>query len=123
MFDHQKSSWFSKFGHAFRGIGVGMVGQSSFLVHLPTAIAVCVLAWCLNIDAVRFCILLLCIAAVLGAELFNSSVEFIARSITNETDPNLRNALDIASGAVLLTSIFAAAVGLTVLLPELVSTF
>jgi len=107
-----RSNWLTKFANAIRGVVVGVRGQNSFLVHLPAAIAVAVLAWIFQLDAARCGLLMLCIAAVLAAELFNSSIEAMAKSITRENDPSIRDALDIASGAVLVVAAFAAAVGL-----------
>ena len=49
------------------------------------------------------------------AELFNSALEQLAKAITKEEDPHVRNGLDIASGAVLVAAIGAAVIGLLVL--------
>lgn len=106
-----KSSWRTKFANAWRGIGVGVRGQNSFLVHVPVAILVVVLAAILNLEMTRFCLLLLCIGAVVTAELFNSSLESMARAVTGQHNDDIRDSLDVASGAVLTISIFAAIVG------------
>lgn len=111
----------NKFAHALRGIGIGIREQKSFLVHLPVAIAVCTVAWLLEVDSIRFCILMVCIAVVLAAELFNSSLESLAKAITRESDSRIRDALDLASAAVLVSAVFAAVIGLIILLPEWVS--
>jgi diacylglycerol kinase len=55
--------------------------------------------------------------------MFNSAFEKLARAITNDHDPEIRDALDIASGAVLLASLGAAAVGAMILLPRLLAMF
>ena len=56
---------------------------------------------------VEWCLLLLCIAGVLTAEMFNSALESMAKAITGESDPHLGNSLDIGSAAVLVASIGA----------------
>ena len=66
----------------------------------------------LRMDALQWCVLLLCIAGVLAAEIFNSALESMARSITGQEDPHIRNALDIASGAVLTAAFGSIAVGI-----------
>ena len=53
----------------------------------------------------------MCIAMVIGAELFNSALERLARAVTRSEDEDVAVALDIASGAVLVVSLGAAAVG------------
>ena len=58
---------------------------------------------------------MLCVGTVMAAELFNSSLESLAKAITDQADHNVANALDIASGAVLLVSLTAAVVGAVIL--------
>ncbi len=106
-----RRGWSHKFGDAFAGIRVGMRGQSSFLVHGPCSLAVVLLAFLLQLPLERWCLLLMCIGIVLAAELANSSLETICRRITDQEDPYIRDALNIASGAVLMVSIMAAVVG------------
>lgn len=103
--------WKEKFGDAFRGLREGVRGGSSFAAHFVAAAAVLAAAAALGIDAVQWCLLLLCIAGVLAAEMFNSALECMARAITGQKDPHIRDALDIAGGAVLVAAFGAMAVG------------
>ncbi len=88
-----------------------MRGQSSFRVHLVMAAGVVALAAALRVNLWEWCLLLLCIAAVLAAELFNSSIERLAREIDRQHNPSVGAALDIASGAVLVAALGSAIVG------------
>ena len=74
-----------------------------------------IVGWVLGISRTEWCLLILCIALVMTAELFNSALEQLAKAITKEEDPHVRNGLDIASGAVLVAAIGAAVIGLLVL--------
>ena len=85
------------------------------MVHIFTASAVLVAGWILGISRTEWCLLILCIAVVMAAELFNSALEQLAKAITKEEDPHIRNGLDIASGAVLVAAIGAVVIGLLVL--------
>ena len=96
-----------------------MDGQSSFLVHIPIAIAVLTAAWWVGCNYWQWCVLILCIAMVLTLELMNSAIEFLAKGLCNEHNENVGKALDIASGAVLVASIFAALIGGFILLGKL----
>jgi diacylglycerol kinase len=107
-------SWFRKFRDAFRGVKVGVGGQSSFRVHLIAGVAVVVAGWLLQVEVWEWCVLALCIAGVLTAEMFNSSLESMAKAITGESHPHLGNSLDIASAAVLVASIGSAVVGIVI---------
>jgi diacylglycerol kinase len=56
-------------------------------------------------------VLLLAIGGVLTAELFNSAIERLAEAITLEERPEIRDALDIAAGAVFVASATSVALG------------
>ena len=100
-------SWRKKFRDAFRGVGVGMRGERSFGVHFLFAVGVIVGAVVMRVDRIEWCVLLLSIAVVLTAEMFNSAVERMAKAITEEHDPRLADALDVGSAAVLVAAIGA----------------
>lgn len=104
-------SWTRKFQHAFRGIGRAVTGQRSFTVHLAAAVAVILQAVALGVDHWEWALLLLCIAIVLSAELFNTALEYLSRAITADHSSDIRDSLDVASGAVLVVSLAAAMVG------------
>ena len=108
-------AWRQKFSDAFRGVAIGARGQSSFLVHAFCAVGVVVVAALANMSAWQWCTLLLCVVVVLVAEMFNTALEAMARAVSTEYHPQLRDALDIASGAVLLSAIGATVVGCIVL--------
>ena len=94
-------SWTRKFRDAFRGVKEGVHGQSSFFVHFFVAAAVIAAGIVLGVSLAEWCLLVLCIAGVLTAEMFNSALESMAKAITGESDPHLGNSLDIGSAAVL----------------------
>ncbi|MBM4001326.1 MAG: diacylglycerol kinase family protein [Planctomycetes bacterium] len=111
--------WLAKFGNAFRGLRAGVRGQSSFLVHGVIGGLVTAVAFALRLPPIDGCMLLFAIGLVLVAELFNSSIEWLARGLAPGHDERIGRALDIASGAVLVASLFAALIGLLVLGPPL----
>ena len=103
--------WVDRFSVAFRGIRIAVVGEVSFHVHL--FITVVVLAAGVGLGLVRWewCIAVLCIATVFCAELLNTAIEKMALAITRKEDDNIRDALDIASGGVLVMALGATVVG------------
>jgi len=107
--------WKQKFTCALRGIAIGIHDQDSFYVHFPAALGVFAIATWLQVSQAVWLTLIVCITIVLAAELLNSAIEHLARAITREENPEIRDALDVASGAVLVTAIGAAIVGLAVL--------
>ena len=85
-------SWPDKFRDAFRGLWLAVRGERSFVVHLPMAAAVAVLAAVLRVSLVEACLLGLCVAIVLAAELFNTALERLSRAIDREPNEHLAGA-------------------------------
>lgn len=108
----QNRSWPGKFRDAFSGVAAGIRGQNSFVVHGIAAIVVITCTIGVRTDMLTTSVLLLCIAVVFTAELFNSALEYLAKAITDQDSPYIRDALNIASGAVLVASIGAAVIGM-----------
>jgi diacylglycerol kinase len=113
--------WRRKFGDAFRGLKLGIRGQSSFFVHFFFAALVVAAAIVLRCALLEWCLLLGCVGMVLVAELFNSAVETLFRGLDEATRERVWPCLDIAAGAVLLASIAAMIIGSIIFLPRLAS--
>jgi diacylglycerol kinase (ATP) len=121
--NYPKRTWANKFGDSFRGLKAGMRGQSSFYAHFFVAVLVIAAGLIFQIERWEWCALTLCIAGIITAEMFNSSLESMAKAITGKRHPHLGNSLDIGSAAVLTASIGAAVVGAIVFLPRLAAIF
>ncbi len=103
--------WNDKFACAFRGLREGVRGGTSFVAHFFIAIVVIAAAAATRMRPVEWCVLLLCITVVFAAELFNTALEAMARAVTRETNPHIRDALDIAAAAVLTVAAGSVVVG------------
>ena len=112
--------WRAKFADAFRGVKLGMRGHSSFSVHLFFTVLVVAAAIVLGCELLEWCILLGCIGFVLSAELVNSAIETLVRGLDQATKDRVWPCLDVAAGAVLLASLFAALIGVLVFLPHVI---
>ena len=121
--DRPSRGWGEKFRAAFRGMVVGVRGQSSFFVHFSAAGLVLAAAVALRTNWLEGCVLLLCITAVMAAEMFNSALEQMALAVSDQHDPNLADALDIGSAAVLTTAIGASLIGVIIFGYRLVLLF
>lgn len=104
-----------RFRAAFRGVRRGVGGERNFRVHLALAVAVVVAAALLQASRWEWTLLVVSIGGVLAAEMFNTALETTARAITDQHDEHIRDALDIASGAVLIAATSASVVGVLVL--------
>lgn len=110
-----RRSWSHKFRDAFRGLRRAFRTQTSFFVHVWMAVAVVVAAAVLQLSFVEWGLLAVAIGIVLMAEIFNTAIESLARAIDVGRHPRIRDSLDIASAAVLVSAATAAVIGVLVL--------
>lgn len=108
------------FVHAFQGIWTALVTQANIRVHFIVGSLVLFLSVYLQINTGQIVDLLVAISMVIMAEMVNTSLEFMSDAVTMEHDENIKMAKDVAAGAVLLTSIFAAIIGMFVFIPKLI---
>lgn len=109
------------FGFAARGIAHVFLTQPNFWVHTLAAVLVVVFAVWLGTPPAETGVLLLAIAIVLAAEMFNSACEAIVDLTSPEYHELARVAKDASAGAVLICACAAALVGLLVLGPRLLA--
>ncbi len=109
------TTWQQKFAVAGRGIKIAVLQEKSFVFHFAVTAAVLVAGVVLGISRLEWCIIVLAIMAGLSTELLNTAIEYLAKAITRETNPYIRDALDVASGAVTLIAIGAIVLGLLVI--------
>ena len=117
------SGWRSRevraFGFALRGVAEAVRGERHMRFHLAAAIVVAAVACWLRVDARDWLWLVAAIGGVWTAELLNTAVERVVDLASPEQHPLARAAKDVASGAVLVASIFSAVIGFIVLGPPL----
>lgn len=103
------------FRFAFEGIKLTFRTERNFRIHLVAAILVIVWALILKVPTFNFALLLIVIALVFCAELLNTAIEAVIDLVSPEWHPLAKVAKDTAAGAVLVSAVFAVAVGLLVL--------
>ena len=118
-----RRSWRAKFRDAFRGVKFGIRGHSSFSVHFFFAALVIAAAIVFRCEFLEWCLLVGCIGLVLTTELVNSAIETLYHGLDERVKARVSATLDIAAGAVLLTSITAVVIGCIVFLHRLVVLF
>ncbi len=107
--------WRDKFACALRGLCGALRSEKNFFIHGAVAIFVVLTASLLGLSSLEWCLLVLCIGNVFVAEIFNTSIEALARHVSPMAAPEIGKALDMAAGAVLMCSLTAALVGAIVL--------
>ncbi len=79
------------------------------------------LAFVLNFSSIEFCVVLICIGAVLAAEMGNSALEYWIDFIHPEIHPQIKLVKDTLAGMVLVTSLCSFCIGLILFVPRLVA--
>ncbi|MBR1863159.1 MAG: diacylglycerol kinase family protein [Ruminococcus sp.] len=107
--------FFRGFKYAFEGLAFCIRTQRNFRSHLGTGALVLWGSRICGTEGTQKLILLVCIGGVLALEAVNTAVENTVDLISGEERTKLgKAAKDCAAGAVLVFSVFAAAVGCAV---------
>ena len=72
-----------------------------------------------QLSRAEWCWIVLAIAIVWTAEALNTAFEFLADAASPSFHPIIRDAKDVAAGAVLVTAVAAVIIGVIVFLPHL----
>lgn len=111
------------FTFAWKGILTCAGHEQNITFHLLTAIIVVAAGFCFGISRTEWMVVMLCIGTVIAAELFNSAIERLVDMVSPEWQKIAGEVKDIAAGAVLITAIAAAIVGMIVFLPYVIALF
>lgn len=109
----------ASFRFALAGIGTVLKSQHNAWIHLIATGVVVVLGFLLGVDRSVWCWVVVAIVMVWTAEAFNTALEFLADALHPEHHPKVGKAKDAAAGAVLISAIGAAVIGLLVFIPHL----
>ena len=109
------------FVFAFAGIGRTFKEEHNFRIQVFAAILIVLAACYFPITKSEWMWIIVCISAVLTAELFNTAIEALADE--DEADPNQNPVIgkikDASAGAVLVISLAALIIGLLIFWPHI----
>lgn len=117
MIKHQIKS----FRDAFSGIRKAWKTEGHLRFHFLAAgiVILCGILFCISLTEWLICIC--CITLVIAAELINTAIESVVDLCSPEQHPLAGKAKDVAAGAVLVTAIGAAIIGVIIFLPKVIS--
>lgn len=107
------------FPHAIVGVVRMIRCQHNAWIHAAATLLVLAAAFFLRISAGDWCWIILAISIVWRAEALNTAFKFLADAASPEFHPLVRDANDVAAGAVLLTAIAASIIGVIIFWPYL----
>ncbi|MEO5928074.1 MAG: diacylglycerol kinase family protein [Patescibacteria group bacterium] len=107
----------ASFRHASRGLLLAYRTERSFRIQLVVGLIVMVATILLPLKQWERVVLLLAIAGVLVLELLNSSLERLVDLLKPRLHEYVADIKDLMAGAVLLSAVFAALLGILILWP------
>jgi diacylglycerol kinase (ATP) len=107
------------FRHAIAGI-CGMIRcQHNAWIHAVMTMTVLGAGFLFQLSRAEWCWIVLAIAIVWTAEALNTAFELLADAASPDFHPLVRDAKDVAAGAVLITTIAAVVIGAIIFWPHL----
>lgn len=106
--------------HAVAGLREAFATERHVRIHGVIALLAVVLGALLPLVASEWLWILLCIALVIGAELFNTALEALTDLASPDYHPLAKKAKDVAAGAVLVCVLFAIVAGAIIFLPKII---
>lgn len=106
------------FQNAFRGIWTAVSTQANIRIHVIVGSIVIFLGVYFHIDVDHTLDLLIAISLVMLAEMVNTAIEFLSDAVTLEHNEFIKHAKDVSAGAVLISAIFAAIIGMVIFIPK-----
>ncbi len=113
-------TYFQSQKHAIHGLVSIIKNERNFRIQLVVAFFVILLSILLNISHTAWIAVGFLIALVLIAEAFNSVIEALSDTISNEYHVNIKYAKDVSAGCVLVSAIASVILGLIIFIPYLI---
>ena len=111
------------FRHAISGILRMLRCQHNAWLHLGMTGGVVGLGFFFGLTVGEWCWIILAIAIVWTAEALNTAFEFLADAASPTFHPLVRDAKDVAAGAVLITAVVAVIIGVIIFWPHVATLF
>lgn len=109
----------NSFKYAFDGIKTALKTERNMKIHITIMILVIIAGIILKISKLEWIICVILFTMVILSELFNTAVETVVDMITAQKNEKAKIAKDVSAGAVLISAIGSAIIGLIIFLPKI----
>jgi diacylglycerol kinase len=103
--------------YACNGIKICFTSETNFKIHVGCTVIVAIMGAICNVTTIQWSILFFCIALVIAMEMINTALEKLCDVVQPDFHPVIKKVKDIAAGAVLLSAVCSAIIGLIIFLP------
>lgn len=114
-----KNKLIKSFGFAFYGISVMLLKERNFQIHIILLILAICSGCFFGISKIEWLAIFMISALVLSLEAINSAIEKLCDLYSREQNNSIKQIKDIAAGAVLISAVFAAIIGIIIFLPHI----
>ncbi len=101
-----KPDFIKSLSFALNGLRLALT-EKHFKIHIIAAVLAIILGCILAISALEWCIILICIGAVLAFEMMNTAIEHLVDLVEPDYNPKAGAVKDLAAGAVLVAAIIS----------------
>jgi diacylglycerol kinase len=115
--------WLNSAWYACKGTVLFFRTEPNGQIELVATILVLALCVWLPMQTWELCVVLLCIAALLAAEMINTSIERLANFITRDRHDDIGAVKDLAAAAVMMIAIAGGVIALLIFVPKIVEQF
>lgn len=109
----------NSFKYAICGIGTAMKRERNLKIHIIIMLLVITAGFVFNISIIEWIICIILFGLVISAEMFNTAIEITVDIAMPEKNEKAKKAKDISAGAVLITAIVSAIIGLIIFVPKI----
>jgi diacylglycerol kinase len=106
------------FRYALQGLLTALRSEKNLRLHIAALVVVIAAGFWVNVSAVEWLLLTLCIAAVIATELINTALEYLCNVVEPNEHPLIKQVKDVAAAAVLIAAIASVVCGLIIFLPK-----
>jgi diacylglycerol kinase len=107
------------FKYAFIGIFTSLKTERNLIIHTSIMLLVIIFGIIYKINTYEWFTCIILFITVLSSELFNTAIELTVDLACKEKHPLAKKAKDVAAGAVLITAIGSAIIGLWIFIPKI----
>lgn len=111
------------FKFAFAGIGHFVKSEPNVSIHLFAGLVAAGMGFYFGLSKSEWCLVVFAIGSVLTAEAFNTAIEYLTDLVSPDYHVLAGKTKDVAAGAVLISAIAAAIIGLIIFLPKVLLIF
>lgn len=111
--------FFNSFRFAAKGLRESFKSELNFKIHFIAAVLVVVLGCYVDISALEWLAVVICIGSVLAAELINTAIETLVDLVSPAYNPKAGMVKDVAAAAVLVVAVMSLVVGLIIFVPKI----